>query len=580
MIRKLGRIASVTATLLMTSAAPELWEAHGKAPAAGAKPNIVLILTDDQRWDTAEMMIDGQESMPNLREELISQGVSFKNAFVSTPLCCPDRASLLAGGFYAHNTGVLTNELPNGGFEKFQDHNSIAVALRQAGYETALVGKYMNRYTLTDGYVPPGWSHFAGVHRMRSWFDFDVVDGEGLPDESTSGAVVTARQYLTRHLSDRAVEFIDDSGDAPFFLYFAPVAPHEPATPAPGDENLFASFSYRGRGAGETDLTDKPGYVRALASSYDRTAINTFAREQLRSLQSVDRSIAEIVEAVRRKGALDNTVFIFTSDNGYLWGEHRLSGKAFPYEESIRVPLVIRMPGAEPHAEELPVVTNVDIGATIVDLAGLDRASDGRSLLPLLSGTATSWRTEFLIQGYGDLRWSGVRGTHAGRTWKYVEYVSGERELYDLTADPFERRSRHKDTSRAVREAMSVFAVKTAALRGLSILDTLLPEAAAGVPYSYTLSRWGGRAPFQWTILEGALPAGITLHVETGLISGTPESATVDARFRIVLRDSSISPYTGMPQAYERWLTLPVADPSRSAQPTAASLVVMSSDQL
>ncbi|MBI2841359.1 MAG: sulfatase [Acidobacteria bacterium] len=576
------RMTRVTlgAMLLLLLAGPATWKAQSDASLLPEKPNIVFILTDDQRWDSATMSDGGREVMPNLRQELISDGVLFSNAFVSTPLCCPDRASLLAGGYYAHNTGVLTNELPNGGFEKFVDRDSLAVRLRQAGYETALVGKYINKYALTDAYVPPGWSSFAALHQMRSWFDYDVVLGNGTPDEPVHGSVVVSSQYLTRYLAQRATDFIESSsGEAPFFLYYAPVAPHEPATPAPGDENVFADFAYKGRSAGEGDLTDKPRYVRDLAKTYDATQIELFARQQIRSLQSVDRSIAAIVNAVRRKGLLEETVFIFTSDNGYLWGEHRLSGKAYPYEESIHVPLVIRMPGVTPRVEDKPVVTNVDIGATISDLAGLNRVTDGISLRPLLEDPSTAWRTEFLIQGFGDLRWSGMRGSYGGRVWKYVEHASGERELYDLKADPFERSSRHKQTNKTVREVIKSFSAKVAAARGLTVLDSLLPDAQGGATYAYPMSIWGGRAPFHWSVVEGQLPPGLALDPSTGLIKGAPMPGPGGARFRLRVEDSSTSAYSGLPQSYEQWLNLAVRDPQSAQHVAPAMGIDMSSDQ-
>lgn len=582
---RMTRVA-LGAMLLLTSAGPATWRVRSEGSllpeASPPRPNIVFILTDDQRWDTATMSDGGKEVMPNLRQELISEGVLFSNAFVSTPLCCPDRASLLAGGYYAHNTGVLTNELPNGGFEKFVDRDSLAVRLRQAGYETALVGKYINKYALTDAYVPPGWSSFAALHQIRSWFDYDVVLGSGTPDVPAHGSIVVSSQYLTRYLAQRATDFIASRGDAPFFLYYAPVAPHEPATPAPGDENLFAEFTYKGRSAGEGDLTDKPRYVRDLAKTYDAAEIESFARQQIRSLQSVDRSIAAILNAVRRKGLLEKTVFIFTSDNGYLWGEHRLEGKAYPYEESIHVPLIIRMPGVTPRVEDKPVVTNVDIGATISDLAGLNRVTDGVSLRPLLEDPSTVWRTEFLIQGFGDLQWSGMRGSYGGRVWKYIEHASGERELYDLKADPFERASRHKVSSKTVRDVIKTFAGRTAAARGLTLLDSLLPDAQGGVSYAFPMSIWGGRAPFHWSIVEGQLPAGLTLDPSTGLIGGSPVAGTGGARFRLRVEDSSTSPYSGSPQSYEQWLSLTVRDSSRTARTAHAAPAMpidMSSDQ-
>ncbi|MBI2838339.1 MAG: sulfatase-like hydrolase/transferase [Acidobacteria bacterium] len=573
-------LVAVLLALMLAPEASSLRLGRHQRPSGQPKYNIILILTDDQRWDTVDMTLDGQDVMPALREELLEKGVDFTNAFVSTPLCCPDRASLLSGGYYAHNTGVLTNEGPNGGFEKFQDDDALSVRLRQAGYRTGLVGKYMNRYALSHAYVPPGWSYFAGIGGMRSWFDYNVVVGKGSVDGPGRGTVEPSEEYLTDHLRERAVDFIETSGTAPFFLYFSPVAPHEPATPAPGDETLFPEFSYEGRGSGEEDLSDKPAWASYLASGYDPAQNAAFVREQLRSLRAIDRAIVSLVDAVRQRGALDRTVFIYTSDNGYLWGEHRLSGKAFAYEESIRVPLIVRMPGLLPRQESKAVVTNVDIGATINDLAGLNRVSDGTSLLPLLADSSTAWRTEFLIQNHGGLRWSGVRAEVGGRTWKYIEHATGERELYDLSTDPFEMTSRHRDPSQIVRDAMKALKLKLAGMRGLNIISRSAPGGQAGTAYAFPIATWGGRAPFSWSVTAGVLPIGLTLDPATGLISGTPEGPATE-RVRIRVEDSSVSPHSGHPQAFEQDYVVAIRQSGQEPSSHSPDAIVdMSGDQL
>lgn len=577
------KAVSLVAVLLALMLAPEassLRLPRHRRSSGQTKYNIILILTDDQRWDTVDMTLDGQDLMPGLRAELREKGVELTNAFVSTPLCCPDRASLLSGGYYAHNTGVLTNEGPNGGFEKFQDDDALSGRLRQTGYRTGLVGKYMNRYALSHAYVPPGWSYFAGIGRMRSWFDYDVVVGKGSVDEPGRGTVEPSEEYLTDHLTALAVDFIETSGTTPFFLYFSPVAPHEPATPAPGDETLFSDFSYDGRGSGEEDLSDKPAWASYLASGYDAAQNAGFVREQLRSLRAIDRSVVSLVDAVRHSGALDRTIFIYTSDNGYLWGEHRLSGKAFAYEESIRVPLIVRMPGLQPRQEGKPVVTNVDIGATINDIAGLNRVTDGTSLLPLLADSSTPWRTEFLIQNHGGLRWSGIRAEVAGRTWKYIEHATGERELYDLSTDPFEMTSRHRDSSQIVRDTMKALKPRLAGMRGLNIISRSAPGGQAGTAYAFPIATWGGRAPFSWSVTAGLLPTGLILDPATGLISGTPEGPATE-RVRIRVEDSSVSPFSGHPQAFEQDYVVAIRaygqEPPRHAP---EQIVDMSGDQL
>ncbi|MEW6368383.1 MAG: sulfatase-like hydrolase/transferase [Acidobacteriota bacterium] len=559
---KAAPLLGVLLVLLVAADASPLLPRHRfhRSGSAGARYNVVFILTDDQRWDTADLTVDGQEIMPNVRAEMIEKGVQFTNAFVSTPLCCPDRASLLAGGYYAHNTGVLTNEGPNGGVEKFLEQIALPVRVRQAGYRTGLIGKYLNRYQASSAYVPPGWSYFAAIRRSKSWFDYEMVIGRGAVDGPGEGRVEDQSDYLTDRLTELAVEFIESGGDSPFFLYFTPVAPHEPATPAPGDETLYPEFIYSGRGTGESDLRDKPAWVRELAARYDATQQAAFARDQLRSLRSVDRSVAALVEAVRRKQMLDRTIFIYTSDNGYLWGEHGLSGKAYPYEESLRVPLIVRMPGVSPRREEKTVVTNVDIGATIHEAAGLNNVTDGASLLPLLADSSTEWRTEFLIQGHGGLRWSGIRAEMKGRTWKYVEHATGEKELYDLNSDPFEMKSRHNEQGKSMREIRATLAKKLAAMRGLNIVSRLIPGVEAGAPYAFSIATWGGRPPFRWAVSDGELPAGLGIDAALGTISGTPEVPGMYS-FRVRVEDSSVSPFSGRPQAYEQDFVIAVRQP-------------------
>lgn len=545
-------MALLSVLLLPLDASPRRRVPHPLSADPDPAPyDVVFILTDDQRWDTVDRVVDGREVMPIVREELEAQGVEFTNAFVSTPLCCPDRASLLSGGYYAHNTGVLTNDAPNGGFEQFQDGDALPVRLREAGYKTGLVGKYLNRYGLAGTYVPPGWSYFAGVGASEDWYKYKVVFGRASLDGPGEGTIEDATQYIVDHLTDLAIHFIESAGDTPYFLYFSPPTPHEPATPAPGDGGLYPDFVYHERSAGEADLSDKPAWVRHLSTTFDPAHTTAFARNQLRSLRAVDRAVGAIIDTVRRRGTLDRTFFIFTSDNGYLWGEHRIGGKASAYEESIRVPLILRMPGVEPRREEKPVVTNVDIGATINELAGLNRVTDGLSLLPLLADPSAGWRTEFLIQNHGSLRWSGIRAELGGRTWKYVEHVTGEKELYDLTSDPFEMESRHKDRSPEARDAMETLAQRLAAIRGLDIVNRSAPDARIGKPYSFPVSTWGGRPPFRWSVTDGKLPAALTLDPVTGVISGTPHDA-VESSFRVRVEDSSISPYTGRSQSFEQ----------------------------
>jgi len=416
--------------------------AGGGSPTAGAPPappTLVLILDDDQRADTIQYM-------PILQRELVARGVTFTNAFVTTPLCCPSRASLLRGQ-YAHNTGVLTNgggDLPEeresrhpGGAEAFDDRSTLATWLKAAGYRTGLFGKYLNGYMQLTTRVPPGWDEwvvFAGGFFGYPLNENGVVRRMGNAPED----------YGTDVIARRAVQFIDRGGSAPLFVYLAPFAPHAPATPHPRDAAAFRDLApWRPPSYNEADLSDKPQWVRRLPSLTPQRQAqgDEFRRQQLRSLQAVDRAIGEIIEALRRTGRLEGAVILFTADNGLSWGEHRwLDRKSCAYEECVRVPFVVRGPGIPAGRTDARFVHNIDIAPTFAELAGVRPGLpvDGRSLLPLLRGDA-AWREEILLEYWGPalLTWTAVRTDR----WKYVEYENGDRELYDLAADPYEMSS-------------------------------------------------------------------------------------------------------------------------------------------
>jgi N-acetylglucosamine-6-sulfatase len=401
-------------------------------------PNIVLILTDDQRWDSLW-------AMPKVRRMLSGRGVRFTNGFVVNPLCCPSRASILTGR-YSHGTGVYTNFAPTGGYPAFDPTTTIATALRQRGYRTALIGKYLNGYLGTD--VPPGWDRWAafnGPHGGISYFNY-TMSMDGI--ERSFGA--SPSDYSTDVLARRAVRFIRET-DGPFFLYFAPSAPHMPAVPPPRDDFALASIApSRPPSYNEVDFSDKPLWLRPT-SRYD---VALQAREdriratQLRSLPAVDDAVERIVNALRAAGVLHRTLIVFTSDNGFLHGEHRLGGKQSAYEESIRVPMILRYdPLTAGRGRDPRIALNIDLAPTFADAAGthLDGV-DGRSLLDLLRRPAAAGRRWFLIEHVEDSSqrylpriptYCAVRGDR----WKYVEYTDGNQELYDLMADPFELRN-------------------------------------------------------------------------------------------------------------------------------------------
>ena len=488
--------------------------------------NIIVIFTDDQRFDTLPYM-------PVVSSRLLPRAVEFTQAYVPTPLCCPARASTYSGGFLAQNTSVLNNRTPNGGTELYDDAVNIGTNLQGAGYETMFVGKWLNDYVYYSPYVPPGWNNFLGRNVLATesdWSEFRYIKGSSNKNSSAGSSVDATGQYHVYFERDQILNFIDQHPqDRPFFIFWAPTPPHPPATPGPGDQNEFGNFSYRGRGFGEEDLSDKPQWL--LREQGKSPLVNDVeSRNQLRSLLSVDRSLGDIIDKLEAQGVMDKTVFVYTSDNGYMWGEHGLWGKNKNYEESVRVPLFVVKPGVIPRTDNNLVYAVLDLGPTLYELAGLpDQKTDGRSLLPLLNNPNIQWRNELFFEKYnqgleGDTIWAGVR---RGK-WKYISFWTGEEELYDLEADPYELDNlANVQAQAAIKKTL---ADRTDQLRGLAIPPTWYWGAFDGVvdkPFSFQFEAVGGKAPLRWTLETGSLPDGITLNPATGELSGTPSVAGV-----------------------------------------------------
>ena len=423
------------------------------------QPNIIFIITDDMRKDDLNARY-----MPQTTTQLVEKGRSFKNAFVSTALCCPSRATTMRGQ-YAHNTKVWFNEnvfdpdpnIRDGGWIGYNgngyENDNVATRLHDpaVGYTTGFFGKYLNGYgaPTVPTTPPPGWDDWFAFKKV-GFFDYDVNDNGTIRHFGTSTS-----DYSTDVLKSNVREFIraNAAQGKPFFAYVAPYAPHAPATPAPRDRHTFdpekaprlASFN-------EADVTDKPPWIQSLRrlTSTDIANIDQRHEDRVESLQAVDDLVADVVRTLGEKpGVLSNTYIVFTSDNSFHHGEHRVQlGKGRPYEESARVPLVVRGPGVAAGSSTGKLVLNTDYLPTFMNLAGAQTPPyvDGRSLLPVLTGGATTpWRTAILIEGrkYSadpeipvDINYSGVRTS----TSKYVEYEGGFRELYDLSpsADPNE----------------------------------------------------------------------------------------------------------------------------------------------
>jgi arylsulfatase A-like enzyme len=410
---------------------------------AQERPNIIILLTDDQ---TAESF----RVMSSTRQLLGDEGTTFHNAIISYPLCCPSRATILTGQ-YSHNTGVEENVPPHGGVLALDDSETLPVWLQEFGYATSHVGKYLNGYgEVAAPTVPDGWDAWFGLQDPSTYgyLNYKVsIDGrlEQFQGEAS---------YQTDVLADRAVAEIDRlaAGDQPFFLNVWYTAPHggrdlavpSPSAPvvAPRHREEFTNAEIPGTEAfNELDVTDKPATIRAMPLIDPATAddIRNTYRAELASLLAVDESIARIVARLEETGELDNTVIVFLSDNGFMLGEHRLVfQKTVPYEESIRVPMVVRGPGFEPGSEVDGPVGNVDLAPTILELAGAQPglAVDGQSLLPVVADPASAEDRAILIENGPAVpfvaHYEGVRT----QRYTYVEYDTGEVELYDLEADP------------------------------------------------------------------------------------------------------------------------------------------------
>ncbi len=410
----------ITSALCVVSSSLVLGEEQGNEDREPGqqRPNFVVIISDDQRFDGVGAF------MPQTQKRVFDEGVRFERGYITTSACAPSRASILTG-LYAHSHDVRLNS------HRFTK-SSISELLQSAGYTTGLVGKYLNT---SDGSAAPGYDFWVSLRGGSAPFiNPELVVG-------TERAVRTG--YITHLLRDYAVQFIEQAAaeQKPFFLIFAPTAPHNPATPDAEAVDLYKGLpKHRPRSYNEADVKDKPSWVRQVKSLTGPrvTQIDNFRMRQLRTLWPLDRAVDDLLTKLEDLEVLDNTVIIYISDNGMMWGEHRLMSKNVVYEESTRVPFAVRyskFPGGVTRPE---VVANIDIAPTVLELAGVESPwqMDGRSLLPLLKGEQAEWRPGVVLEGWlkRDLR-EPFKAFHTDR-YVYVENASGDRELYDLQIDP------------------------------------------------------------------------------------------------------------------------------------------------
>jgi N-acetylglucosamine-6-sulfatase len=421
------------------------------AAEAGEKPNILFILTDD-----ADLSL--LPKMPHIEEQLVHKGTTFPNAFAPFATCCPSRATILRGQ-YPHNTGVISNYGSHGGVAAFEaagnDEDNLATRLDTGGYRTGLFGKYLNGYE--GGYVPPGWDEWHG------WAG-PYASGK-VYENGRLNAYDLSRRHETDILGSKAESFVRNAKGSPWFAYVAFNSPHNPTyTEQEYADNYGKQAFPESTAFEEADLSDKPEWVRQLPRVSDKVGarFERKHRDRLRAMRSVDDAIAGLLRSLRETGQIDNTYIVLWNDNGYHMGQHRIpEGKRTVYEEDVRYPMVVRGPGVGHDAKVEKLVSGTDLMPTFFELAGAPTPpyADGRSLVPLLSGSNVSWRDSLLLEGYDDgfgkkpyvpPDFKAIR-TVEGRT--YVESETGEQELYDLRGDPRQLRSLHDAPEHAVEEA-------------------------------------------------------------------------------------------------------------------------------
>lgn len=413
------------------------------------RPNILVVMTDDQT-------VEDMRVLPKTRALLGQRGTTFANSFVSYPLCCPSRSTFLTGQ-YPHNHGVVANSGPNGGYQRLNHSNTLPVWLQAAGYYTAHVGKYLNNYGIGSSAPPPGWSRWFGLIDPTTYKLYDyVVSDDGVPVSYGTDP----EDYQTDVLAAEAEDILRSRAGSgqPFFLTVAPMAPHlervnggqQPPRPAPRYAGRFAGGPLPAKPSfSEPDVSDKPAHIRRLPPLSPAKAVRetTVYRARLASLLAVDDLVQRLVGALADSGQLDRTVIIFTSDNGFLLGEHRIVDQKYhPYEESIRVPLIIRGGGFPAGFTATQPVSNVDLAPTIAAFTGArpGRVMDGRPLLPLALSAQQGKDRTLLIEGVGSGSAKPSYQAVRDPRWLYVEHSSGGRELYDLRKDPFQLHSRHE----------------------------------------------------------------------------------------------------------------------------------------
>jgi arylsulfatase A-like enzyme len=444
------------------------------------RPNIVLVSVDDLDETTTPYL----DAMPKTKALIADRGMTFTNAFAGGPVCC--QATLLTG-MYPHNSNVYESATGLGAFREGASATTIGVRLKDAGYTTAFIGKYLDGYEGDPSYVPPGWDEWFGLagRGMLSGYSYSANHNGRFERFGKAG-----RDYQSDVLSRTAQDYVEGvtrhDEHEPFLLSVFPSAPQAPIGPAPRDEsNPFDGDRIPSRpNVDEKDVADKPTWLRGtfpgLSARELRDQTSAYAR-RLGSLISVDDMIGAIADQLAATDELGDTVFVLTSNHGYSYGSHRIIGKIGPYEESVRVPLAMAGPGIQ-HGDSDELVSQIDVAPTLYSLAGapIGDEVDGTSLVPLLQGPASAWREELLVEyrinpktplhTFDDVRtwvFAGdgrrlVPDYRAVRTadWMYIEWYQGsehEYELYDMGEDPYQASNLLADPTAAASRQWVVF---------------------------------------------------------------------------------------------------------------------------
>ncbi len=441
-------------------------------PAPKSRPNIIFILIDDLRWDEMDYPF---VRFPAL-EQIAREGVRFRNAFVTTPLCSPSRASFLTGQ-YPHNHGIIDNT-----DRSPRSHQMVTFLrlLHDAGYETAFVGKW---HMGVDDTARPGIDHWVSIKGQGRYID---------PEFNVNGRRSVFPGYFTDHLNKFALDFLRQKHTKPFVLYVSHKSVHPDLTqyadgsvsdpnadkfiPADRHKDLFQEGEIPRRPNYAQPPEGKPALQRPVAGM-PPLGPNTITkdadiRNRLRMLASADEGVAQMLAALRAQNQLENTVIVFTSDEGYFYGEHGLSTeRRLAYEESARIPLYMRVPksagiksgpAGKPGSQISEFALSIDVAPTLLAFAAAPPSPgmDGRSLLPLLRGEKVKWRNSFLIEYFSDTVMPRVSrmGYQSVRTprWSYIHYVDlqGMDELYDIQADPYQLKNliHHPDSTATLQE--------------------------------------------------------------------------------------------------------------------------------